>query len=332
MNWLELYEEALESGEAAAGNYNRNVGVHSAEGKVNVRIPLAAADSMDLRVWDEEDVLTCIRPYVGQAPELRHVSLDPRFQVHHFIEGRVLESFSPRGGPVPAHVMGDVIEVMDQLVRIPREMVPALPTDWPDSGNSAGFGRRLAAWTQQVYDIHREEYAAVFEDFGIPDEPLAVLEPLWDRLTPRPFSVLHSDLHRMNMIISGGLTWFVDWELALWGDCLYDVAIHFHKMGYPAWQRAEFFQQWRARLPASFTVGAVADLDLYLAHERIKAAIVGTLRYPKQIVGTDQSTREFLTGRLVDKLNAGRAVWGSAPDMTWARVAQTLALRVEQRE
>ncbi|MFF3356784.1 hypothetical protein ACFYWN_30025 [Streptomyces sp. NPDC002917] len=52
----------------------------------------------------------------------------------------------------------------------------------------------------------------------------------------------------------------------------------------------------------------MADLDLYLAHGRIKAAIVGTVRYPNQIVGADWSTREFLTGRLVDKLNAGRAV------------------------
>ncbi|MFF3356785.1 phosphotransferase [Streptomyces sp. NPDC002917] len=122
----------------------------------------------------------------------------------------------------------------------PREDSGAAP-DWPDSSDSGGFARQLAAWTQQVHDIHREVYAAVFEDFGIPAEPLAVLEPLWHGLAPRPFAVPHSDLHRTNMIASGGRTWFVDWELTLWGDYLYDIAIHFHKMGFPAWQRAEFF-------------------------------------------------------------------------------------------
>lgn len=185
--------------------------------------------------------------------------------------------------------------------------------------------------TQQVYDTHQEEYAAVFEDFGIPAEPLAVLEPLWDGLAQRPFAVLHSDLHRKNMIVSGGLTWFLDWELALWGDSLYEIGIHFHKMDYPAEQRAEVFQQWRARLPASSTVGPVADLDLYLAHERIKSAIVDTVRYSKQLVGADRSTREFLTGRLARKLNVARVVWGSAPDMTRVRVAQTLAPWVERQ-
>ncbi|WP_175439095.1 phosphotransferase family protein [Streptomyces vilmorinianum] len=331
MNWLELYERARESDESAAGYYNRNVGVWTAEGKVNVRIPLAAADTMDVRVWREEEVLACIRPYVGQAPELRYVSPDPRFQVHHFIEGRVLDSFSPRGSAVPAHVIGDVVGVMDQLVRIPLEKAPALPADWPASGDCGGFGRRLAALTQQVYDTHRDEYAAVFEDFGIPAEPLAVVEPWWDGLTSRPFAVLHSDLHRKNMIVSGGLTWFLDWELALWGDPLYEIGIHFHKMDYPDGQRDEVLRQWRARLPASSTAGPAADLDLYLAHERIKSAIVDTVRYSKQLVGADRALRDFLTGRLARKLNVARAVWGAPPEMTRERVDRTLAPWVERQ-
>ncbi|WP_369143319.1 phosphotransferase family protein [Streptomyces sp. R44] len=329
MNWLELYGQAQASGEAAAGYYNRNVGVRTAEGKVNVRIPLAAADTMDVRIWDEEDVLDCIRPYVSRAPQLRHVSLDPRFQVHHFIEGRVLDSFSPRGSSVPEHVIDDVVGVMEQLVRIPPEKAPPLPVDWPESGDGAGFGRLLARLTQQVHDTHRDEYAAVFADFGVPEEPLAVLEPLWDGLVSRPFAVLHADLHRKNMIVSDGTTWFLDWELALWGDPLYEIGIHFHKMDYPAGQRAEVLRRWRDRLPVSATVGPEADLDLYLAHERVKSAIVDTVRYSKQLVGAPSAVVEFLTHRLAKKLNVARPVWGAAPDMTPERVTRTLAPWVE---
>ncbi|MFB7590646.1 phosphotransferase family protein [Streptomyces sp. NPDC056169] len=330
MNWLELYGRALESEESAAGYYNRNVGFRTSEGKVNVRIPLAAADTMDIRVWDEEDVLACIRPYVGHAPELRHASSDPRFQVHHFIEGQVLDTFSPRGSAVPTHVIADVVGVMEQLVRIPAEKAPPLPVDWPESGDSAGFGRLLTRLTQQVYDTHREAYATVFAEFGIPNEPLAVVEPHWDGLVSRPFTVLHADLHRKNMIVSDGLTWFLDWELALWGDPMYEIGIHFHKMDYPPDQRARTFREWRARLPSASTAGPAADLDLYLAHERIKSAIVDTVRYSKQLAGATPSVQEFLTGRLARKLNVARAVWGATPDMTQERVARTLAPWVER--
>lgn len=330
MNWLALYAEALGAGEAAAGYYNRNVGVRTPEGKVNVRIPLEAADVMDLRVWQEEDVLACIRPYVPRAPELRHVSRSPRFQVHHFIEGRVLDTSSPRKTAVPDHVIDDVVEVLDQLARIPQEKTPSLPAEWPASGDSAGFGRLLARLTQQVYDDHRDEYGTVFAYFGIPDEPLAVVEPLWDGLTSRPFAVLHADLHRKNMIVSGGSTWFLDWELALWGDPMYEIGIHFHKMDYPDHQRAEVFRQWCSRLPRTSTAGPVADMDLYLAHERIKSAIVDTIRYSKQLAGADEPAREFLIGRLARKLNMARVVWGEEPTMTPERVARALAPWVER--
>ncbi|MDI2130891.1 phosphotransferase family protein [Yinghuangia seranimata] len=315
----------MDAGEAAAGYYNRNVGIATPDGKVNVRIPLAAADTMDVRVWREEDVLGCIQPYVRHIPELRHSSHDPAFQVHHFIEGRVLDGFAPRGSAVPAHVLDDVVGVMEQLVRIPAEKTPALPSDWPASGDSAGFGRLLARLTQLVYDTHRDEYAEVFADFGIPAEPLAVVEARWDDLTPRPFAVLHADLHRKNMIVSGGATWFLDWELALWGDPVYELGIHFHKMDYPDDQRAEVRRRWRARLPEPCTAGPTADLDLYIAHERVKSAVVDTVRYSKQLAGADRSFQDFLTGRLARKLNVARAVWGSAPEMTPERVARVLA-------
>ncbi|MFG2560052.1 phosphotransferase family protein [Streptomyces sp. NPDC048496] len=331
MNWLDLYRNALESPEAAAGYYNRNVGVPTLDGRVNVRIPLPAADTMDVRVWREEDVLACIRPYVGQAPELRHVSHDPRFQVHHFIEGRVLDSFSPRGSSVPGHVLGDVVAVMDQLARIPQEKAPALPAHWPASGDSAGFGCLLADLTRQVHATYEDEYAAVFAELGIPERPLAVVDARWAELASRPFAVLHADLHRKNMIVAGGVTWFLDWELALWGDPMYEIAIHFHKMDYPDDQRAEVLRRWCERLPAAATAGPVSDLDLYLAHERLKSAIVDTVRYSKQLAAAAPPEREFLIGRLAKKLNAAHRVWGEAPDMTPERVARALAPWLERR-
>ncbi|MFZ3469130.1 phosphotransferase family protein [Streptomyces sp. 4.24] len=325
MTWLELYGRALAATESAAGYYNRNVGLRTADGKVNVRIPLAAADVMDLRLWREEEVLTSISPYVGRVPELRHVSEDPRFQVHHFIEGPVLDSLSPRGSAVPVNVLADVVTLMDQLARIPSEKTPKVPAHWPASGDSAGFGRLLAGLTQDVHSAHVDEYRDVFAELGIPADPLAVVEPRWETLTPRPFAVLHADLHRKNMIVTDGTTWFLDWELALWGDPMYEIGIHFHKMDYPEDQRAAVLRQWRDRLPSRFTEGPLGDLDLYVAHERIKSAVVDTVRYSKQLRAAAQPERDFLVGRLAKKVNAARLVWGSPPDLTPERVAVSLA-------
>lgn len=325
MTWLELYGQAMAADDAAAGYYNRNVGLPTPDGKVNVRIPLEAADVMDVRLWKEEEVLACIRSHVGSVPELRHVSRDPRFQVHHFIEGRVLDSFSPRGSSVPDHVLTDVVTLMDQLVRIPSEKAPELPAHWPDSGDSAGFGRLLARLTHEVHAMHGHEYRKVFADLGIPADPLAVVECRWDSLTSRPFAVLHADLHRKNMIVARGTTWFLDWELALWGDPMYEIAIHFHKMDYPEDQRAAVFRRWRDNLPAPSTAGPIEDLDLYVAHERIKSAVVDTVRYSKQLAGAARPERDFLTGRLAKKVNAARRVWGSPADLTRERVAGILA-------
>ncbi|MFI5620067.1 phosphotransferase family protein [Streptomyces sp. NPDC051567] len=322
--WRELYERAVGSDEAAAGYYNRNVGVPTPEGKVNVRIPLTAADTMDVRLWREEDVLTCIRPYVVRAPQLRHVCEAPRFQVHHFIEGRVLDSFFPRGSAVPRHVLDDVVTLMEQLTRIPQEKIPALPGHWPAPGDSGGFGHLLADLTQRVHAAHVEEYHEAFARLGVPADPLAVVRPLWDTLTARPFAVLHADLHRKNMIVTDDTTWFLDWELALWGDPMYEIGIHFHKMDYPDEQRAAVFRQWRERLPQGSTFGPPADLDLYMAHEKIKSAIVDTVRYSKQLVTASQPGREFLVGRLSKKVNAARRVWGLPPDLTPGQVTSAL--------
>ncbi|MFF0553163.1 phosphotransferase family protein [Streptomyces sp. NPDC004311] len=325
MTWLELYGRALAADEAAAGYYNRNVGLPSPNGKVNVRIPLEAADVMDVRLWREEDVLARIRPYVARVPELRHVSEDPPFQVHHFIEGRVLDSFSPRGTPVPDNVLSDVVTLMDQLVRIPQEMAPDVPDHWPASGDSSGFGRLLASLTRDVHATYRQEYREAFAELGIPSDPLAVVEPRWDSLTSRPFAVLHADLHRKNMIVTDGATWFLDWELALWGDPMYEIGIHFHKMDYPEEQRDAVFKRWRDLLPARFTAGPVNDLDLYMAHERIKSAIVDTVRYSKQLAAAARPEREFLMGRLAKKVNAARELWGLPRDLSPERVADALA-------
>lgn len=326
MSWHALYDAALRSTDAAAGYYNRNAALDTPDGRVNVRIPLAAADVMDVRVWREEEVLAAVRPYVDYAPELRHVSHAPRFQVQSFIAGDILNDFSPRRSAVPDHVIGDTVALMGQLAAIPQGKMPPLPDGWPTSADAPAFGQRLARLTRTIHADHLPAYGRVFDHFGFPADPLAPVSERWSALTSRPFAVLHADLHRKNMIVTAGTTWFIDWELALWGDPVYEVALHLHKMDYPDDQREDLLRHWLRALPPETTAGWRRDLTTYLWHERIKSAIVDTVRYSKQLAapGTDPATRDGLIARLAKKVNAARLVWGHVPDVTPARIRSGL--------
>ncbi|MGH8908766.1 MAG: phosphotransferase [Egibacteraceae bacterium] len=72
-----------------------------------------------------------------------------------------------------------------------------------------------------------------------------------------------------NTIIRSGRTAFIDWELALWGDPLYDLAVHLHKMAYLPAEKDALLQRWASADPAASRPGWQDDLTTYLRHERI---------------------------------------------------------------
>jgi len=62
--------------------------------------------------------------------------------------------------------------------------------------------------------------------------------------------------------------------MALWGDPLYDLAVHLHKMDYRQHEYDTIVRGWLKALPAEYTADWEADLASYLAHEQIKSAII----------------------------------------------------------
>jgi thiamine kinase-like enzyme len=117
------------------------------------------------------------------------------------------------------------------------------------------------------------------------------------------------------MIVSRGRTYFLDWELALWGDPVYDLAVHLHKMGYSPSEDEAAQAAWLASVPGEASENWEADLDTYLTHERVKSAIVDTVRYTKVIVGGNASSQNEaeLLRKLSGKLEAARAAGGNWP-------------------
>ncbi|HEY2724584.1 MAG TPA: aminoglycoside phosphotransferase family protein [Pseudonocardiaceae bacterium] len=304
------YQDALRATSRASGYYNHNVRVDGPDGPVLVRIPVPQADQMDLRIWPESDVLRVVCALADGVPALRHVSADPPFQVHEFVHGTQLDDLAPRGTAVPPAVIPAVLRLFDQLAAVPRERLPPLPSGWPADGQSSAFARTLSDWTQRVFDSCLPGFAALFRDLGIPDDPLATAVADWPTLTERPFRLLHADLHRRNMLICADGVVFLDWELALWGDPLYELAVHVHKMTYLPAELNDLLAGWAARFDGSWR----DDLRAYLRHERMKSAIVHTVRYAKEIAhGTPESRRTLLVEKLTGDLNRTRQVWRRPP-------------------
>ena len=308
----DLYLEAAPLAGSASGYYNHNIKLETPTGPVIVRIPIPESDVMDLAIWPEASVLRTIRGLVTHAPRLIYASDQPSFQILEFIDGKLLDDLAPRGVPVPVHVIGDVGEVFSQLCAIPRAKIPPLPAGWPADGKPADFARQLSAITEGIYQRFLPAFGDLFASLGIPRDPLAMVLTRWTTLHPRPFRLLHTDLHRKNMILAHGRTYFLDWELALWGDPVYDLAVHLHKMGYSPSEREAAQATWLASVPPEASENWEPDLDTYLMHERVKSAIVDAVRYTKIIVSghvTTQSEAELLR-KLSEKLKAAQATGG----------------------
>ncbi|MFL6148970.1 MAG: phosphotransferase [Pseudonocardiaceae bacterium] len=284
--WGDIYDIGTAHVEAAAGYYNRNVRVDTPTGPVNVRIPIHGADIMDLRLWREEEILPAITTYIRHAPRLLHASAEPRYQVHEFIDGPVLNAIAPRGVLVPPHVPADVVALLTELSTIPRSKLPDSPADWPHGDDTIAFAWRLSEVTEQIHYTYRNQYAQQFQAFGFPADPLQVVEAAWPSFTRRPLVCIHSDIHRKNMIIKDG------------------------KMGYSA-ERNHVLQLWQAALSREYIEGWEHDLDTYLAHEQIKSAIVDTVRYSQASIDPSYAPEpeHVLVDKLTVKLNNAYRRW-----------------------
>lgn len=305
------YREAITRTDSAAGYYNHNVRIETATGPVNVRFRWLAADVMDLRIWPEVRVLRAIEPFVPASPRLRWESNHPAYQIQDFIAGELLDDIAPRGHAVPDCVPRDVARLFADLRTIPTEL---LPTPSPSIEDPAEFARRLSDVTQRVYQENQHRFGPLYRNLGVPENPLDTVMAGWRTLESRPFRLVHADVHRKNMIIKNGReVVFLDWELALYGDPLYDVATHLHKMGYQPGERDVLLSQWVAAEPEAATGRWEHDLRTYLNHEKIKSVIVDAVRYAKVLSEGSRTTEQehALVSNLVAKLNAAHDIWGS---------------------
>ncbi|MET9476094.1 phosphotransferase [Streptomyces sp. NPDC002922] len=304
-------------------------------GRAKYREPRAGLLWFDRRCFaSEEELLLDLRGRVTRVPEV----VDRGVLVQRFIEGRTLGAgVLPSKALSPKH-RSQLGELFGELTSLGIDDVGARrvcdDVDRPGDGDSHGFLTRLINFTEQrVYREHGVAYHGLLAELGVRDGALDHLKDRAETLTPRPFSLIHGDLHRRNFIVDRkGDLWAIDWELAMIGDPLYDLATHLHLMRYPGkeaeWVSGLWRQAVESRRPECIK-GWEADLNVLRDYKRvqsvytdvIRAALALSQRHPEPNLGL----LPLIAGRVRQALTAARHPLGLRAVSTFPEVMSAYA-------
>ncbi|MER5440522.1 phosphotransferase [Streptomyces sp. NPDC002790] len=255
------------------------------QGRWKCREPREGLFWFDRRCFmSEEELIEALASRVTRIPGLIKVD-DIRLQ--RFVEGRTLGNLYAAGTAVPHRLVADLMVLFQELSAIRPQDLPIERRCDGDKGVVDGdtevFLQRLVRFVQEdVYASHQDAFGDLFEALGVGEESFDSLHKLVQGTQERPFSLLHADLHRENLIVDSlGKLWFIDWELAMFGDPIYDLATHLYLMRYPAKQEREVITWWRSsveRVRPHSSRGLEEDLPKLLGYKRAQSVFTDVIR------------------------------------------------------
>ncbi|MGA5287463.1 phosphotransferase [Streptomyces pseudogriseolus] len=300
--WLRGFvDRATRNGTATSGHHNQNYVLPLGEREarllgrepgtsVTVRIRRAEALPVVIRTWDNEDeILGAVKDALPHVPQC--LAKGPGFAVHSYVEGVPLSSVCANGKPLDTLLMRALVGLLAQMTRVRRSSLPSLPSHWPSNDtDSQAFLRTLAHLAdRQIRRPNWTAFGGLFAALGIPEDALLRLAERAPVMARRPYSLLHADLHRDNVIVSYGESLpliCVDWELATYGDPLHDLATHLVRMHYPEHQWPEVVHAWEEAMrrvrPAAVN-GLAKDLQHYLDFERAQSVFPDVMRAARSL-------------------------------------------------
>ncbi|WP_371674487.1 aminoglycoside phosphotransferase family protein [Streptomyces sp. NBC_00289] len=277
---------------------NRNPGV-----SVTVRRRRAEALPVVIRTWpDEATILDAIRGVLPHVPEC--LTRQDDIAIHSYVEGVPLSSVCANGKPVDSFLIRALAEQLAQLTQVRKGLLPPLPLAWPRNHlDSQGFLQTMANLAeQQIRKPNWELFGGLFAALGIPEDALTRMAERVPAMARRPYSLLHADLHRDNLIMpydGDPPVVCVDWELATYGDPLHDLAVHLVRMRYPSHQWTEVIEAWAEamhRVRPAATGGLSKDLRQYVLFERAQSLYPDVMRAARALAGSrDQKSLDEAT-------------------------------------
>ncbi|MFD9501123.1 phosphotransferase [Streptomyces sp. NPDC060035] len=233
----------------------------------------------------EELLLRALQGRVQRIPKI--IEAGPGVWLQGFVEGRTLGRGVLPSGPLSARHSSQLGQLFEELAAVKTDEIDigriCRPEDRPEDGDCAGFLASLIQFTQKrVYLEHGAPYHGLFGQLGVSGAALEGLRSRAQALGSRPFVLVHGDLHRKNFIVDlRGDLWTIDWELAMIGDPLYDLATHLHLMRYADRERERICGIWEAAVEAArpdATAGWRRDLPVLLAYKRAQSVYTDVIR------------------------------------------------------
>ncbi|WP_328904999.1 phosphotransferase [Streptomyces sp. NBC_00234] len=254
--------------------------------RCKVREPRSGLLWFDRRCFASEDrLLQELYGRISRIPEI--VTVGEGVLLQGFIEGRTLgRGVMPSKALSPRH-RGQLIQLFSELVSIEVEGIGARrvceDVDRPVDGDCTGFLGRLITFTeQQVYERHGAPYRSLFAELGVDKRALGALRRRADGLAGRSFALVHGDLHRLNFIVDrAGDLWTIDWELAMIGDPLYDLATHLHLMRYSPREAERIARLWAGTVESvrpECAKGWREDLEVLRDYKRVQSVYTDVIR------------------------------------------------------
>jgi hypothetical protein len=251
------------------------------DGRVNILRERRKAPLLVPRIWqDEAKVLKCLeRAGMPLAPRLLSVEDGGLLRLTY------LQGESPAPEPAVRAMIGGCFEA---IVSVPWKLMPKLPYDWPQDEDSSGFIEWLARFAEDEIDLGvRKEIGTLLEDLGIHEGVMTGFRERLPVLTPRPFALLHSDLHRNNLVLGpDGILRIIDWEHAMVGDPVHELAVHLRRSAFPPSQWRAVTEKWRNAVSSvniAFARGFDRDLRHYLAFEQAQSVFPDVLRAARSL-------------------------------------------------
>jgi len=313
--YRDFARRAADSGVPANGHHHENYFVPLTERvarllgrepgtSVTVRVRRPEALPVVIRTWQDEAVI--LRAVEGVLPHVpRCLVRGDGFSINSYVEGVALSSICGNGKPLDTMHIRALARLLAQMSQVRRGALPPLPRIWPrNDTDSRGFLRTLAHLAdQQIRQPNRAAFGGLFAALGIPEDALAEFAARVPAMARRPYSLLHADLHRDNLIVCAGEQPLicVDWELATYGDPLHELATHLVRMRYPDHQQLEVVAAWAEAMQEvrpSAVAGLNKDLWHYLAFERAQSVFPDVMRAARSLEDSftqkslDQATAE----------------------------------------
>lgn len=92
----------------------------------------------------------------------------------------------------------------------------------------------------------------------------------------RKLSLIHGDIHLNNMIINNNGLYFIDWELATYGDIAYELAMHFILMKYNEIEKNKFINKLCENISIN-KQNLINDIKIYEKFEMLRKNILQTI-------------------------------------------------------